>query len=219
MSKAFDGDLPVTMTVQQRYADVYDAIVLAFDHMKIPLDAELLQTTIPAVVFDNAVLSEWIPDPIHTIPSNPVSIGKYTIEDRDAERFMNLLNHQICFWLDELQSDKDHVWEMRRALLNPSAVDLSKETPTTLLYEYRARHGDQSWLRLAKAAARLSMGTDYEAFLALIYRIEKGTNVSSKRLECLAAAMSTPTRKVEWRDLRWPKQRQRPRRKSTNRKE
>lgn len=132
-------------------------------------------------------------------------MGDYIIEQSQAERFMNLLNERISFWLNELESDKDRLWDLRLEKLRPSATHPSQETPATLLFEDRVRRGATNWVHLATAAAKYCKTTSYEAILAAIYRILKKQNVSRRTRACLAAALTTPSRKIEAHDLLWPR--------------
>jgi hypothetical protein len=118
---------------------------------------------------------------------------------------MNLISDPIDFWLFQLDLDKEALWNMRAEQLRPRFPDPSSDTPATLLQDYRQRNGSSNWVELAERAAKHSKSHDFEAMQAAIYRICKGCNVNKATLIAVAAALSTPGRQIDWKELQWPK--------------
>src|ERR1035437_1722218 len=121
MHEVLNPDSEIVTTLRQRLIETYDAIVWSIDHNEIPLTEELLETTIPATLFEYAVLSGWLPEPNRdSAPAEPCHISHYAVEQRYADSFFALLEDRIGYWLNELESDRDRVWEMRLNRLMPS---------------------------------------------------------------------------------------------------
>jgi hypothetical protein len=207
MNELVNGVTPVDSTQRQRFEESYDAMVHAIEAVRCLLTEHLLKTTLPTVLFTNAVLWEWIPDPMNqkVSPTDPCRVGFYTVERRYWESFLACLESRISFWITELELDQAELWDTRVRRSMPPASDPLKENPETLLLQYRQLHGQDNWNFLAETASSLSPSIDSGTFLAAIYRILKGVNARRKTLEWLAAAMSTPGRHIDWKDLRWPK--------------
>lgn len=221
MDELTNPDFETVTTLRQYLIELYDTIVWAFKRNNIPLSEDLLTVTIPETLYDYAVLSDWWHQPT---PIEPFSIAHDSVENSHAESFFSILEGQMAHWLHELELDKDRVWEAWVKKLMPSKPDLTENTPATLLEWWRQTNRQTNFTLLAEKAATISCGRTksrtVEAILSAIYRISSGTNVNQGTLECLAEAMSTPTWRVEWYHLRWPKKpRQRQKRKKSANKE